>query len=61
MADDGSRREDRDRALYVISVAAELAVVHPLTLRIYERKGHVVHQRTVGRSLRFADRDICRY
>ena len=28
-------KEDRDRALYVISVAAELAGVHPQTLRIY--------------------------
>ena len=30
---------DDDRALYIISVAAELAGVHPQTLRIYERKG----------------------
>ena len=29
----------RARAVYVISVAAELAGVHPQTLRIYERKG----------------------
>ena len=27
------------RAVYVISVAAELAGVHPQTLRVYERKG----------------------
>src|SRR5919108_5952098 len=50
--------EDRDRALYVISVAAELAGVHPQTLRIYERKGLVEPQRTVGRSRRYSDRDI---
>ena len=31
----------RDRAVFVISVAAELAGVHPQTLRIYERKGLV--------------------
>jgi MerR family transcriptional regulator/heat shock protein HspR len=43
-----------ERALYVISVAAELAGVHPQTLRIYER------QRTVGRSRRYSDRDIHR-
>ena len=30
---------DDQRALYIISVAAELAGVHPQTLRIYERKG----------------------
>ena len=54
----GERKEDR--ALYVISVAAELAGVHPQTLRIYERKGLVEPQRTVGRSRRYSDRDIRR-
>ena len=29
--------QERERALYIISVAAELAGVHPQTLRIYER------------------------
>ena len=38
------------RALYVISVAAELAGVHPQTLRIYERKGLLAPARTSGRS-----------
>ena len=38
------------RALFVISVAAELAGVHPQTLRIYERKGLVSPARTSGRS-----------
>lgn len=33
--------EDKDRPLYMISVAAELAGVHPQTLRIYEQKGLV--------------------
>jgi MerR family transcriptional regulator, heat shock protein HspR len=47
-----------DRALYVISVAAELAGVHPQTLRIYERKGLIEPARTVGRSRRYSDRDI---
>ena len=46
------------RALYVISVAAELAGVHPQTLRIYERKGLIEPARTVGRSRRYSDRDI---
>jgi MerR family transcriptional regulator/heat shock protein HspR len=53
-------RKKEDRALYVISVAAELAGVHPQTLRIYERKGLVEPQRTVGRSRRYSDRDIRR-
>jgi len=47
-----------DRALYVISVAAELAGVHPQTLRIYERKGLIEPARTQGRSRRYSDRDI---
>jgi MerR family transcriptional regulator/heat shock protein HspR len=51
---------ERDRAVYVISVAAELAGVHPQTLRIYERKGLVDPARTVGGSRRFSDDDIRR-
>ena len=46
------------RALYVISVAAELAGVHPQTLRIYERKGLLSPARTSGRSRRYSDHDI---
>ena len=49
---------ERDRAVYVISVAAELAGVHPQTLRIYERKGLVDPARTVGGSRRYSDADI---
>jgi MerR family transcriptional regulator, heat shock protein HspR len=50
---------DREqRALYIISVAAELAGVHPQTLRIYERKGLIEPARTEGRSRRYSDRDI---
>jgi MerR family transcriptional regulator/heat shock protein HspR len=56
MADD--RRPQPDRALYIISVAAELAGVHPQTLRIYERKGLIEPSRTSGRSRRYSDRDI---
>jgi MerR family transcriptional regulator/heat shock protein HspR len=46
------------RGLYVISVAAELAGVHPQTLRIYERKGLLSPERTSGRSRRYSDEDI---
>lgn len=54
--------EDRadDRAVYVISVAAELAGVHPQTLRIYERKGLLHPARTAGNTRRYSDRDIAR-
>lgn len=44
--------------MYVISVAAELAGVHPQTLRIYERKGLVDPARTAGGSRRYSDADI---
>src|SRR3954462_7059258 len=50
--------ERHDRAVYVISVAAELAGVHPQTLRIYERKGLLEPARTSGRSRRYSDEDI---
>jgi MerR family transcriptional regulator/heat shock protein HspR len=50
--------DDNERALYIISVAAELAGVHPQTLRIYERKGLIEPKRTQGRSRRYSDRDI---
>ena len=46
------------RAVYVISVAAELAGLHPQTLRIYERKGLVDPARTGGGSRRYSDDDI---
>ena len=48
------------RGVYVISVAAELAGVHPQTLRIYERKGLVDPARTGGGSRRYSDDDIAR-
>ena len=46
------------RAVYVISVAAELAGVHPQTLRIYERKGLLEPARTGGGSRRYSDEDL---
>ncbi|HUV09710.1 MAG TPA: MerR family transcriptional regulator [Acidimicrobiia bacterium] len=46
------------RAVYVISVAAELAGVHPQTLRVYERRGLVDPARTGGGSRRYSDQDI---
>src|SRR3954463_6509778 len=52
------RVPEDDRAVYIISVAAELAGVHPQTLRIYERKGLVAPQRTAGNTRRYSDRDI---
>src|SRR3954469_3998886 len=48
------------RGLYVISVAAELAGVHPQTLRIYERKGLLEPARTGGGRRRYSERDLDR-
>ena len=50
----------RDHAVYVISVAAELAGMHPQTLRIYERRGLVQPARTQGGNRRYSDIDIDR-
>ena len=58
---DPTEEERRRRmAVYVISVAAELAGVHPQTLRIYERKGLLDPARTGGGSRRYSDVDIAR-
>src|SRR5215212_9029696 len=53
-----SSHQSTSRAVYVISVAAELAGLHPQTLRIYERKGLVDPARTGGGSRRYSDEDI---
>jgi MerR family transcriptional regulator/heat shock protein HspR len=45
-------------AVFVISVAAELAGMHPQTLRQYDRLGLVSPQRTAGRGRRYSARDI---
>lgn len=48
----------RKRAVFVISVAAELADMHPQTLRIYERKGLIDPYRTPGGTRRYSQEDI---
>jgi MerR family transcriptional regulator/heat shock protein HspR len=53
-------RHDEGRAVYVISVAAELAGVHPQTLRNYERNGLLDPTRTAGGSRRFSQLDLDR-
>jgi MerR family transcriptional regulator, heat shock protein HspR len=49
---------DSDRPLFMISVAAELAGMHPQTLRLYERRGLVRPQRTAKNTRRYSDRDL---
>jgi MerR family transcriptional regulator/heat shock protein HspR len=56
----GGRRDSQFEAVYVISVAAELAGVHPQTLRIYERKGLLQPERTSGNTRRYSAADIAR-
>jgi MerR family transcriptional regulator, heat shock protein HspR len=52
------KRMDRDRPVYMISVAAELAGVHPQTLRIYERRALVNPQRSAGNTRLYSEADI---
>ena len=58
MTTSNSDERPRTRAVYVISVAAELAGMHPQTLRIYERRGLVTPARTDGGNRRYSDEDI---
>jgi MerR family transcriptional regulator/heat shock protein HspR len=49
---------NEDTPLFVISVAAELAVMHPQTLRQYDRMGLVKPSRTAGQSRRYTMRNV---
>lgn len=49
-----------DGGVYIISVAAELAGVHPQTLRTYERKGLLSPRRTAGGTRRYSQKDVAR-
>src|SRR5690606_14131607 len=51
-------RMDENSPLFAIAVAAELASMHPQTLRQYDRLGLVVPQRTAGQSRRYSMRDV---
>ena len=49
---------DYEQPIFVISVAAELADMHPQTLRQYDRLGIVSPSRAPGKSRRYSQRDI---
>ncbi|WP_124061741.1 heat shock protein transcriptional repressor HspR [Gordonibacter sp. Marseille-P4307] len=51
-------RDDRNRPVYMIGVAAQLAGMHPQTLRSYEQKGLVNPQRTSGNTRMYSQADI---
>src|SRR5256885_1698568 len=55
------RREiDRDRGVYMISVAAELAGMHPQTLRIYESRGLIQPKRSPKNTRLYSQEDVDR-
>lgn len=60
MVSPGWADPDPDRGLFSISVAAELAGLHPQTLRIYEREGLLDPVRSAGGTRRYSRRDIDR-
>lgn len=49
---------DKDKPLYMISVAAELTGMHPQTLRVYEQKGLVTPGRSRGNTRLYSQSDI---
>ncbi|HEV7812167.1 MAG TPA: MerR family transcriptional regulator [Leifsonia sp.] len=49
---------DENSQVFVISIAAELAGMHPQTLRQYDRLGLVSPTRTSGKSRRYSMRDV---
>jgi MerR family transcriptional regulator, heat shock protein HspR len=51
---------DLNQGLFSISVAAELAGLHPQTLRVYEREGLLEPGRSVGGTRRYSRNDITR-
>ena len=56
--DGSSGSPRRQRGLYMISVAAELAGMHPQTLRLYENRGLVSPERSSGNTRLYSDRDL---
>jgi len=53
-------QQTNEHAIYVISVAAQRAGMHPQTLRIYERRGLLQPARTQGGNRRYSEVDIAR-
>jgi MerR family transcriptional regulator/heat shock protein HspR len=60
VADAGSRDGDRARGVYMISVAAELAGMHPQTLRIYESRGLITPKRSPKNTRLYSQEDVDR-
>ena len=60
MAAGGKGSPDPRRGVYMISVAAELAGMHPQTLRIYESRGLITPQRSAGKTRLYSQEDVDR-
>ena len=54
----GKKAVDAKRGVFMISVAAELADMHPQTLRMYEARGLITPQRSPGRTRLYSERDV---
>jgi MerR family transcriptional regulator, heat shock protein HspR len=53
-----SQRIDTRRGVFMISVAAELAEMHPQTLRMYEARGLITPQRSAGKTRLYSQQDV---
>src|SRR5206468_11177474 len=51
---------ERDRGVFMISVAAELAEMHPQTLRIYEQRGLITPKRSPKGTRLYSQADVDR-
>src|ERR671923_2072271 len=56
----GEQQPDPRRGVYMISVAAELAGMHPQTLRIYETRGLITPKRSSGNTRLYSQEDVDR-
>ena len=56
----GGGEPERDQGVYMISVAAELAGMHPQTLRIYEARGLITPKRSAGKTRLYSQEDVDR-
>src|SRR3982750_291187 len=58
MASRDTREPERDQGVYMISVAAELAGMHPQTLRIYETRGLIAPKRSPKNTRPYSQEDV---
>jgi MerR family transcriptional regulator/heat shock protein HspR len=49
---------DQEQGVFMISVAAELAEMHPQTLRIYETRGLITPKRSPKNTRLYSQRDV---